>query len=164
MRTEGKYWLAKLKNSWVAKPSPFHLLAHHLHSHCQTSQVVVVAIALQGSSWSASKHLLFSLKFSWKSPYKVSLNKSASTFVILSRGSDCVQKQPSIFLCLSPCIEESSLLKSRPITRPLYFYWNRNYVGKDQSLFIQGRENILLWLRHKAAGYIHLNVMLPRCL
>lgn len=56
------------------------------------------------------------------------------------------------FVCLSPYIEETSLLKSRPITRSLCFYWNRNDVGKDQALFAQGREKTLLWLRHKAAN------------
>lgn len=46
-------------------------------------------------------------------------------------------------VCFSACIEES-LLRSRPISKPLYFSWNRNYVGKDRAFFIQGRKNILL--------------------
>lgn len=102
---EGK-WEEKVGIDYL-NLSTAELLSHlqftsfqHVHSHHQTLQVLAVVSASQGSLWAASKHLLFPLKFPWKSPYKVGLSKSASACVILSPGSDCVQKQLSI-LCAS---------------------------------------------------------------
>lgn len=149
----------------------FHLISMHItftltiKPHWYCSQCVVDS-ALQGSLWVASNHLFFFLKFPMcflcECHYKVGLSTFAC--VTLSPGLRLFPQAAQHFARPSSYVEESSFLKSRPITRPLYFYWNRNDVGKDQALFIQGWEKILLWLRHKAAGYIHLNVMLLRCL
>lgn len=158
-----KYCLFKFKYSWAAKPTLVHLHAQHINPSHQTLQVT-------GGGHKVHKVLsqLFQNTCSFICAFleaplsKAGLRKSVSA-CIESRFKMCPERAHH-FVCLSPYIEESSLLELRPITRLLYFYWNRSDMGKDQTLFIQGREKILLWLRHKAVGYTHLNVMLLRCL